>query len=85
MASEAGWGKDIPDMLKNANWNYAIFTLDKKHRPGANQAECLACHKPLDGTSYLFTLKNWRRRSKGRRRRAAYLAFGKNSCSPPIL
>ncbi len=44
-------------MLKNANWNYAIFRLDKKHRPGANQAECLACHKPLDGTSYLFTLK----------------------------
>ena len=57
MASEAGWGKDIPDMLKNANWNYAVFTLDKKHRPGANQAECLACHKPLDGASYLFTLK----------------------------
>ena len=57
MASEAGWGKDIPDMLKNANWNYAVFTLDKKHRPGANQAECLACHKPLDGTSYTFTLK----------------------------
>jgi hypothetical protein len=22
-----------------------------------NQAECLACHKPLDKTSYAFTLK----------------------------
>ncbi len=57
MAREAGWGKDIPAMLKNEDWNYAVFTLDKKHRPGVNQAECLACHKPLDGTSYLFTLK----------------------------
>jgi cytochrome c553 len=57
MAREAGWGKDIPAMLRNEDWNYAVFTLDKKHRPGVNQAECLACHKPLDGTSYLFTLK----------------------------
>jgi cytochrome c553 len=57
MASGAGWGKDIPDMLRNGNWNYAVFTTDKQHRPGVNQAECLACHKPLDGASYTFTLK----------------------------
>lgn len=57
MASGAGWGKDVPDMLRNGDWNYAIFTLDKQHRPGVNQAECYACHKPLDSTSYVFTLK----------------------------
>jgi cytochrome c553 len=57
MASGAGWGNEIPDMLRNANWNYAVFTLDKKARPGVNQAECLACHKPLDSVSYTFTLK----------------------------
>ena len=57
MARDAGWGKDIPEMLRNENWNYAIFTTDKKHRPGVNQAECLACHKPLDNVSYTFTLK----------------------------
>jgi cytochrome c553 len=57
MARDAGWGKDIPEMLRNEDWNYAVFTLDKKHRPGVNQAECLACHKPLDKVSYLFTLK----------------------------
>ena len=57
MARDAGWGKDIPDMLRNENWNYAVFTLDKQHRPGVNQAECLACHKPLDNVSYTFTLK----------------------------
>ena len=54
---EAGWGKDIPDMLRNEDWNYAVFTTDKQHRTGANQAECLACHKPLDKVSYTFTLK----------------------------
>jgi cytochrome c553 len=57
MARGAGWGKDIPDMLRNEDWNYAVFTLDKQHRPGVNQAECLACHKPLDKVSYTFTLK----------------------------
>ena len=57
MARGAGWGTDIPEMLRNENWNYAIFTLDKQHRPGVNQAECLACHKPLDKVSYTFTLK----------------------------
>jgi hypothetical protein len=57
MARDAGWGKDIPDMLRNDEWNYAVFTTAKQQRAGVNQAECLACHKPLDKSSYLFTLK----------------------------
>lgn len=56
MARDAGWGKDIPDMLRNEDWNYAVFTPARQHRPGVNQAECLACHKPLDKVSYTFTL-----------------------------
>jgi hypothetical protein len=57
MEREAGWGKDIPEMLRNENWNYAVFTTEKQQRPGVNQAECLGCHKPLDNVSYTFTLK----------------------------
>jgi cytochrome c553 len=57
MEREAGWGADVPDMLRNENWNYAVFTTAKQHRPGVNQAECFACHKPLDKVSYTFTLK----------------------------
>jgi len=56
MQSGAGWGKDFPDMLRNADWNYAAFSTDKTHRP-INQAECLGCHVPLSSTSYVFTLK----------------------------
>lgn len=56
MAREAGWGKDIPEMLRNEDWNYAVFTTAKQLRAGVNQAECLACHKPLDKVSYTFTL-----------------------------
>lgn len=57
MSRGSGWGRDIPEMLRNEDWNYAVFTTDKQHRPGVNQAECLACHKPLDKVSFTFTLK----------------------------
>ena len=57
MARSAGWGKDFPEMLRNEDWNYAVFTTEKQPRAGINQAECLACHKPLDKVSYTFTLK----------------------------
>ncbi|HTT13995.1 MAG TPA: cytochrome P460 family protein [Burkholderiaceae bacterium] len=57
MEREAGWGKEIPDMLRNEDWNYAVFTLEKQQRPTINQAECLACHKPLEKSSFTFTLK----------------------------
>ena len=56
MAREAGWGNDIPPMLRNEDWNYAVFSLDKQHRP-INHAECLGCHVPLNNVSYTFTLK----------------------------
>jgi cytochrome c553 len=56
MARGAGWGADIPEMLRNENWNYAVFTPEGKART-INQAECLACHKPHDKASFLFTLK----------------------------
>lgn len=56
MARGPGWGKDIPEMLRNEDWNYAVFGPDQAPRSGVNQAECLACHKPLDKASYTFSL-----------------------------
>ncbi len=57
MAREAGWGTALPANLRNEDWNYAVFTTEGKPRPGVNQAECLACHKPLDKTSFTFTVR----------------------------
>jgi cytochrome c553 len=57
MGRDAGWGKDIPELLRNEDWNYAVYTPDKMLRQGVNQAECLACHKPLDKTSFMFSLE----------------------------
>jgi cytochrome c553 len=57
MARDTGWGNDIPELLRNENWNYAVFTKDKQQQAGVNQALCFACHKPLNNVSYTFTLK----------------------------
>jgi hypothetical protein len=57
MEMQAGWGKDIPDLLRNGDWNYGIFNADKTPRGAANLAECFACHKPLDKDDYLFSIK----------------------------
>jgi cytochrome c553 len=57
MQREANWGNNIPELLRNENWNYAGFAAAKQYQQGVNQAECLACHKPLSRTSYIFTLK----------------------------
>ncbi len=51
-----GWGDDIPDLFRNGDWNYAVFKGDKSLRTGVNQANCFACHKPLDKDSYVFSL-----------------------------
>ena len=57
MERGASWGKDIPELLRNDDWNYAAFTPAKQMRTGVNQADCLACHKPLDKTSYTFSIE----------------------------
>ena len=60
MEKQAGWGAEIPEMLRNGDWNYAPFTADKVYRSGFNQAQCLACHKPLPKDNHLFTMKQLR-------------------------
>lgn len=57
MAREAGWGESIPAMLRNENWQYAMFNAEKVRRDGVNMAECYACHQPQVDLSYVFTLK----------------------------
>jgi cytochrome c553 len=54
METRAGWGNDIPALVRNASWNYSLFTADKR-RNETSQAACLACHKPQAAVSYLFS------------------------------
>ena len=57
MERQAGWGKDIPEMLRNDEWHYAVYNPDFKIRAGVNHADCMACHKPLDQKSYTFSIE----------------------------
>lgn len=55
MGHGPGWGSEFPAILRNADWNYAVYNPDKTLRAGVNQGECLACHKPLDKTNFVFS------------------------------
>lgn len=57
MEARAGWGTHIPEMLRNANWNYALFTPEKTRRTEINQAGCLSCHLPAASTGFVYGLK----------------------------
>jgi hypothetical protein len=56
MEARAGWGAAVPALLRNGNWDYALFTADGARRD-LNQAQCLACHKPIAADSYVFSIK----------------------------
>lgn len=58
MQSRSGWGAQVPALLRNANWDYAVFNAERQRRDTVNIAPCLACHQPLAGTSHVFTLKD---------------------------
>lgn len=60
MARQAGWGDSVPALLRNENWHYNLFAADKTPRAGLNQAQCLACHQPLQADSYVFTIGEMR-------------------------
>ena len=57
MEKAAGWGEEVPDILRNDDWRYAVFTPEGERRAGVNEAQCLACHKPLTATDYVFVVE----------------------------
>lgn len=56
MEKQAGWGEEVPEILRNGDWRYSVFSPDGKHKAGVNEAKCMACHKPLDAEDYVFSL-----------------------------
>lgn len=65
METQPDWGDSIPKNLRNGDWNYAVFKADGTRRDGINQAQCLACHKPLTADSYVFSLKALKEKARG--------------------
>lgn len=57
MEKQSGWGDTAPEILRNGDWRYAVFGTDGAHKTGLNEAKCLACHKPLTGQDYVFSIE----------------------------
>src|SRR4051812_40754840 len=60
MESRAGWGDAIPALLRNGNWDFAVFDAQRARNDRLNQAQCLACHRPQAANSHVFTLAELR-------------------------
>ncbi len=67
MERQKGWGDAVPPELRNADWRYAVFSPDGSVRAGTSEARCLACHKPKDAESYLFTQPQLAERARAAR------------------
>ena len=63
MESRAGWGEAIPALLRNGNWDYALFDAARTRNDRLNQAQCLACHRPRAADSFVFTIAPLRQRA----------------------
>lgn len=60
MEARAGWGAAIPALLRNGDWDFAVFNAQRVRNSGLNQAQCLACHRPQAANSHVFTLAELR-------------------------
>lgn len=49
-----GWGADIPENIRNGDWEYAVYDIDGKLRTSANVQPCFTCHKPRDKDDFTF-------------------------------
>jgi cytochrome c553 len=61
METRAGWGDGIPALLRNGDWTYALFDGKRALNTDFNYARCLACHKPVAASSYVFGLEALRK------------------------
>lgn len=55
MEVRAGWGEQVPALLRNGDWHYGLWGPRGETRLRAGQAQCLACHQPQSGNHHVFT------------------------------
>jgi hypothetical protein len=64
MEKRTGWGAEYPEEKRNGEWEYQVFTTDKKVNDKANLNACFECHKPHASTDFLFTADKIKAASK---------------------
>lgn len=64
MEKRAGWGKDVPEEIRNSDWQYQAFRSDRTPNPKAVLSNCFKCHKPLDKQDFVFSWDGLRTATK---------------------
>ncbi len=64
MAALPGRGDSVPALLRDGNWDFALFDAARVRNDRLNQAPCLACHRPQASNSFVFTLPALRARAQ---------------------
>jgi hypothetical protein len=64
MEKRTGWGTEYPEEKRNGEWEYQVFTPDRKVNEKANLNSCFECHKPRASTDFLFTADKIKAASK---------------------
>lgn len=64
MEARDGAGKDIPELIRNGDWVYALFTAQKVRRETGNYAMCFGCHKAVAQDSYVFSSAELKEKAK---------------------
>ena len=54
MEKRLGWGKDVPEEIRNGDWQYQAFLPDRTPNPKAQLAACFKCHKPFDKQDFVI-------------------------------
>jgi plastocyanin len=55
MEKQRGWGVEYPDTLRNGEWEYSAFTVDRKFNEKANYQGCFQCHKPHEKQDFVIS------------------------------
>ncbi len=56
MEKRAGWGTEYPENVRNGEWEYQVFSADRKVNDKANLAACFTCHKPHADKDFVFSM-----------------------------
>jgi len=64
MEKRPGWGNDVPEDIRNGDWQYQAFLPDRTPNPKAPLAACFKCHKPLDKQDFVFSWDGLRTAAK---------------------
>ena len=67
MEKRAGWGSEYAADIRNGEWEYQVFTPDRKVNEKANLKGCFQCHKPHEGQDYVISLARLAGKAPGAR------------------